>query len=239
MASQRVLVIIPAYNESESLPLLIGELRTRYPGFDLLVVDDGSTDQTKSVVSKLPVRMISLACNLGVGGAMQTGLMVAHRDGYDVAIQVDGDGQHPPEEIAKLLAAMDENDSDMVLGSRFLNFDGFQSTPGRRLGIRFFSRILSKLCHATITDATSGFRAWNQRAIRLLAKNYPEDYPEVEAILMLHRANLRISEVPVKMAARVAGESSIGTSEAFKYMIKAPLAILMSLLRKREPQSFR
>jgi glycosyltransferase involved in cell wall biosynthesis len=203
----------------------------------VLVVNDGSTDQTKPIVSKLPVRLISLSCNLGVGGAMQTGLMVALQDNYDVAIQVDGDGQHPPEQISKLLAAMQENGSDMVLGSRFLSVDGYQSTLGRRLGIRFFSWVLSALCHMRIADATSGFRAWNRRAIRVLANEYPEDYPEVEAILMLHRNNLRISEVPVQMMERAAGRSSIGTTQAITYMIKVSLAILMNLLRKRDLQS--
>jgi len=232
-----VLAIVPAYNEALSLPALLGELRASYPGLDVLVVDDGSTDQTRAVVSGLAVRLISLPCNLGVGGAVQTGLLVALEDGYDVAIQVDGDGQHPPEEIPKLLAALQQNGSDMVLGSRFLDRDGYQSTAGRRLGIVLFSWILSALCGTRITDATSGFRAWNRRAIRILAKQYPEDYPEVEAILMLHRANLRISEVPVKMRERAAGESSIGSLEAFAYMIKVPLAILMNLLRKRTPSS--
>lgn len=231
-ASQRVLVIIPAYNEALSLPALINQLRALYPSFDVLVVDDGSSDPTASVVSRLPVRLVSLPCNLGVGGAMQTGFLVALEDNYDVAIQVDGDGQHPPEEISKLLAAMEQNGSDMVLGSRFLGTDGYQSTPGRRLGIRFFSWILSALCGTRITDATSGFRAWNRRAIRILAKESPEDYPEVETILMMHQANLRISEVAVRMTERAAGRSSMGTWQAITYMIKVPLAILMNLVRK-------
>ncbi len=238
-ASQRVLVIIPAYNEALSLPPLIGELLGLYPGFDVLVVDDGSTDQTQAVVSKLPVRLISLPCNLGVGGAVQTGLLVALQDHYDIAIQVDGDGQHPPAEISKLLTTMQQNGSDMVLGSRFLGEGGFQSTAGRRLAIRFFSWAVSALGGTPITDATSGFRAWNRRAIQVLAKEYPEDYPEVEAILRLRQARLRISEAPVQMLERAAGRSSIGTLEAITYMVKVPLAILMNLLRGREPESFR
>ena len=126
-ASQRVLVIIPAYNEALSLPALISELRASYPSFDVLVVDDGSTDQTQSVVSRLPVRLISLPCNLGVGGAMQTGLLFALQENYDVAIQVDGDGQHPPGEIPRLLASMEQTGSDMVLGSRFLGIGGYHA----------------------------------------------------------------------------------------------------------------
>jgi glycosyltransferase involved in cell wall biosynthesis len=235
---RRVLVIIPAYNEAVSLPPLIGQLRASYPGFDVLVVDDGSTDQTQAVVSRLPVRLISLSCNIGVAGAIQTGLLVALEDNYDVAIQADGDGQHPPEEISKLLAALEHSGSDMVVGSRFLGVGGYHSTAGRRFGIRFFSRILSALCHVRITDATSGFRAWNRRAIQVLAKTCPEDYPEVEAILLLHESDLRISEVPVRMLERAAGRSSIGTWKAIEYMIQVPLAILMNLLRKGERRSF-
>lgn len=237
-ASQRVLVIIPAYNEALSLPALIQQLRATYPGFDVLVVDDGSTDETRAAVSGLPARLISLCSNLGVGGAVQTGLKVACEDGYDIALQVDGDGQHPPEEIAKLLEAMRERESDMILGSRFLDRGGFQTTTSRRLGVRFFSWILSALCRARITDATSGFRAWNRRAIQILANRYPEDYPEVEAILILHQANLRIGEVAVNMRERAMGRSSIGAIEAVTYMIKVPLAILMNLVRKRAPQTF-
>jgi glycosyltransferase involved in cell wall biosynthesis len=236
---QRVLVIIPAYNEALSLPRVVDSLRSRYPNFDVLIVDDGSTDQTQSIMSKLPVKLLSLPCNLGVGGAVQTGLMVALEENYDVAIQVDGDGQHPPEEIDKLLTALEETGCDMVLGSRFLAMAGFQSTFSRRFGIRFFSSILSAICKTSITDATSGFRAWTRRAIELLARDYPEDYPEVEAILKVHQAGLRICEVPVQMMERTAGRSSIRTGQAIAYMIKVPLAILMNLLRKRETSASR
>jgi hypothetical protein len=189
------------------------------------------------VVSQFPVRLLSLPCNLGVGGAVQTGLLVASEERYDFAIQVDGDGQHPPEEISKLLHAMSESGSDMVVGSRFLDAEGYQSTPIRRMGIRVFSWMLSALCHVRITDATSGFRIWNRNAIEVLARKYPEDYPEVEAILMLRQANLRVSEVSVNMMPRAGGQSSIGKMEAFSYMIKVPLAILMNLLSKREARS--
>lgn len=232
--SGRVLVIIPAYNEALSLPAVVGSLRSCYPHFDILVVDDGSTDETRSVASKLAVRVVSLPCNLGVGGAVQTGLLIAFQDGYDLAIQVDGDGQHAAEDIARLMTTLVETDSDMVVGSRFVGTAGYQSTLSRRFGIRLFSRILSSLCKTRITDATSGFRVWSRRAIQVLAKDYPEDYPEVEAILMVHQAGLRISEAPVHMMERMAGCSSIGTAQALAYMIKVPLAILMNLLRKRE-----
>ena len=234
LSSQRGLVIIPAYNEARSLPALLSRLRALYPELDVLVVNDGSLDETVKVVPQFPVRLISLASNLGVGGAVHTGLLVACQEHYDFALQLDGDGQHRPEEISKLLIALHRDGSDMVVGSRFLELQGYQSTRGRRMGILFFSRILSALCHTRITDATSGFRIWNRRAIEVLAGRYPEDYPEVEVILMLHQANLRISEVAVSMLQRAAGKSSIGWMEAFTYMIKTPLAILMILIRKED-----
>lgn len=239
VSAQRGLVIIPAYNEAGSLPALLTRLRALYPALDVLVVNDGSTDDTAKVVSEFPVRSISLPCNLGVAGAVHTGLLVARQENYDFAVQMDGDGQHRPEEIADLLDALVKSGSDMVVGSRFLGAEGYQSTRARRIGIWFFSRILSALCQTRITDATSGFRVWNRRAIELLAERYPEDYPEVEVILMLHQAGLRISEVSVNMIGRTAGQSSIGKMEAFTYMVKTPLAILMSLLRKREARPSR
>lgn len=231
----RALVIIPAYNEAASLPALIGMFRALPTPCDVLVIDDGSTDQTRAAVSELRsagVRLISLPCNLGVGGAVQTGLLYALRHGYDVAVQVDGDGQHPPAEIPKLVAALRQGGGDMVIGSRFLSAEGYQSTAGRRLGIRLFSWTLSALCGQRITDATSGFRAWNHRAMERLAGEYPEDYPEVEAILLLHQSGLRIQEVPVRMAQRAAGHSTIGALQTLIFLVKVPLALLMNLIRK-------
>ncbi len=243
----RLLVIIPAYNEAASLPALFGELNALrqssiWPApwqLDVLVVNDGSTDNTAEVMAGLPagrhLRMISLACNLGVGGAVQTGLQFAARQGYDLAMQVDGDGQHPPLEIPRLAEKMSEGQWDMVLGSRFLQAKGFQSSAGRRLGIRLFSWVLSVLCRQKFTDTTSGFRIWNRRAIAVLAEEYPEDYPEVEAILLLHQAGLRMTEVPVRMASRTAGRSTIGMLQAIIFLVKVPLALAMNLIRKPRP----
>jgi glycosyltransferase involved in cell wall biosynthesis len=229
----RVLIIIPAYNEAESLPALIADLKSRYPQYDVAVINDGSTDHTREAVRDLGARLVSLSCNLGIGGAVQTGFRIARDEGYDVAVQVDGDGQHPADQVHVVVNAVCEKGADIVIGSRFLDGSGYQSTLSRRIGIRFFSKWLSAMCHTRITDATSGFRAFNRRAIKLLASDYAEDYPEVEAVLVAHRAGLRICEVAVQMAARITGNSSIGGLGSAGYMAKVSLAILMASLRRR------
>ena len=234
----RILIIVPAYNESKSLPDLLHSLRKECPGCDVVVIDDGSTDRTREAVAGL-ARVVTLPCNLGIGGAVQTGLQIALREDYDLAMQVDGDGQHPPREIAKLLAAMRESiargsGADMIVGTRFRSEGGFKSTAARRMGIRVFSGLLSGICRTAITDPTSGFRVLSRRAICLLAHRYSEDFPEVEALVVAHRAGLRILEVPVVMSERTAGRSSIGRLKSIIYMLKVPLAIFMNLLRKPE-----
>jgi glycosyltransferase involved in cell wall biosynthesis len=232
-SKQRVLIIVPAFNEAGSLPTLIHALRLECPDCDVVIVDDGSSDGTRDAVGNL-ARVVSLPCNLGIGGAVQTGLQIAFREGYDLAMQVDGDGQHPPREVSKLLAALRESGADMVVGTRFRSGEGFKSTAARRIGIRFFGMLLSTVCRTEITDPTSGFRVFNRRAIRLLAQRYSEDFPEVEALVVAHRAGLRIAEVAVQMSERKAGKSSIGAVKSFLYMMKVPLAIFMNLLRKPE-----
>ncbi len=229
----RVLIIVPAFNEARSLPALIRALHSQCPECDVVVIDDGSTDGTREVLAGM-ARVVSLACNLGIGGAVQTGLKIALLENYDIAIQVDGDGQHPAHEVSKLLAALHETQCDLVVGSRFRNAGGFKSTLARRIAIHLFSASLSRICGTRITDATSGFRAMNRRAIELLARRYSEDYPEVEALVVAHRAGLRIGEVAVRMSERTAGKSSIGSIKSLIYMIKVPLAIFMTLLRRSE-----
>ena len=234
----RVLIVVPAFNEAKSLPQLVRALNAECPGCDVVIIDDGSRDNTREVLKGL-ARAITLPCNLGIGGAVQTGWQVALREEYDFAIQVDGDGQHPPHEIPKLLRAMQESlengeGVDLVVGSRFRSNGGFKSTATRRMGICFFALMLSGICRTRITDPTSGFRILSRRAIRLLAQRYSEDFPEVEALVVAHRAGLRILEVPVEMAERSAGRSSIGAIKSLLYMLKVPLAIFMNLLRKPE-----
>ncbi len=231
--ADRVLVIVPAFNESGSLPRLIAELRAECSACDVVVIDDGSTDSTHDVAAAL-TRVVALPCNLGIGGAVQTGLLIADRENYDFAVQVDGDGQHPPHELPRLLAAARENEVDLLVGSRFLTAGGFKSTVTRRMGIRFFGVMLSGICRTRITDPTSGFRVFNRRAIRLLAHSYPEDFPEVESLVVAHRAGLRIGEISVVMSERTAGRSSIGGIKSLIYMVKVSLAIFMNVLRKSE-----
>jgi hypothetical protein len=229
----RVLIIVPAFNEARSLPALLASLQSHCGDCDVVVIDDGSTDGTRRILAGV-ARVVSLPCNLGIGGAVQTGLQIALRENYDIAMQVDGDGQHPAQEVGKLLDALHAMDCDLVVGSRFRNAGGFKSTLLRRIAIRLFSISLSRICGTQITDATSGFRAMNRRAIELLARRYSEDYPEVEALVVAHQAGLRIGEVPVRMSERTAGKSSIGSIKSLIYMIKVPLAIFMSLLRRSE-----
>jgi glycosyltransferase involved in cell wall biosynthesis len=232
-AEDRVLIIVPAYNEAGALPALMQSLRTVCPTCDVVVIDDGSTDGTRQSVNDM-ARVVSLPCNLGIGAAMQTGLQIALQENYDYAVQVDGDGQHPPQELEQLLRVARQSGCDLVVGSRFRMAEGFKSTAIRRIGIRLFAWMLSYICETRITDPTSGFRVMNRRAITILARRYSEDFPEVEAIVQVYRAGLRITEAPVQMTERVTGNSSIGSVKSLLYMLKVPMAIFMSLLRKPE-----
>jgi glycosyltransferase involved in cell wall biosynthesis len=230
------LAVVPAYNEEEALPAVIRALHDEVPDFDILVVNDGSTDGTARVATAEGARVITHPFNLGIGGAVQSGFQYALDNGYDYCVQVDADGQHSPGEIAKLRAAMAADPQlDMVVGSRFMTSDYHYPAPiARRTGIHIFAFVCSRIVGQRVSDPTSGFRLCNRRAIRLFARDYPHDYPEVEAILLLHYHRLRMREVPVQMYERGGGVSSISTSgKSAYYMIKVLLAIAVGLFRAR------
>lgn len=223
----RVVAIVPAYNEARSLPRLAEALRARAPGCDVCVVDDGSADETAEVARALGVAVLRLPMNLGIGGAVQAGYLWAWERGYDVAVQVDGDGQHDPGFIDALVAPIVEGRADVVVGSRFLADGGFRSTAVRRAGIRYLSWFLRLRCGVRVTDPTSGFRAAGRRAIELFARYYPSDYPEPEAIALARRAGLRVEERPVRMTDRSHGRSSITALRTLYYLVKVSLALVV------------
>ncbi len=196
---KKVLVIIPAFNEEGAVGKVVEEVRTHLPQADALVVNDGSTDLTSERAKASGATVLDLPFNLGIGGAMQAGYKYAHEKGYDIAIQVDGDGQHDPKEIPKLLQALEEKEVDMVIGSRFIGDSEFKSSMMRRVGISIFSKVISLIVGQKITNPTSGFRAANRKAIQLFAFDYPQDYPEPEVLVLLHKCGLKMAEVPIVM----------------------------------------
>jgi glycosyltransferase involved in cell wall biosynthesis len=228
----KILVIIPAYNEEQSLPAVIADLKQHVAEADILVVNDGSRDRTTDVARQAGVKVAALPFNLGIGGAMQTGYRYAHAKGYDIAIQFDGDGQHVAAEVSTLLELLKGGKADLVVGSRFLKRGDYRPPFFRRIGMWIFSTFLSAILGMTITDTTSGFRAANRRVIDFFARAYPEDYPEVESLVLLHRAGSVIAEVPVKMRDRTAGRSSITPIRSAYYMIKVLLAVFIDLMKK-------
>ena len=229
---KRALVIIPAYNEEGSVGKVVEEVRTHLPQTDILVVSDGSTDRTSEKARASGATVLELPFNLGIGGAMQAGYQYAWQRGYDIAVQVDADGQHDPKEIGKLLKALEEKKMDMAIGSRFIGDLGYKSSTIRRIGISIFSQVISMIVRQKITDPTSGFRAANRKAIQLFASNYPQDYPEPEAVVLLHQCRLKMGEVPVGMSERYSGESSITKIRSIYYMVKVLLAIFVDCFKK-------
>jgi glycosyltransferase involved in cell wall biosynthesis len=231
----KYLAVIPAYNEVATVGQVIRDLRAAAPRFDIVVVDDGSTDATAEVATKAGARLLRLPFNLGIGGAVQAGFLYALENGYDYMVQVDADGQHRADQIVQLTAAMEaEPTLDLVCGSRFLTDEhGYPAPISRRTGIHVFAFLLSKIVGQRVSDPTSGFRLYNRRGIELFARDYPHDYPEVEAVLMLHYHRLRMKEVPVRMLQRGQGVSSIRSGKSVYYMIKVLLAIFVGLVRAR------
>jgi len=230
----KVLVIVPAFNEAENIAKLIGDIKKydyRYE-VSILVVNDYSTDSTSTICNDLGVSTINLPCNLGIGGAVQTGYKFAKKYNYNIAIQVDGDGQHNPEYIEKLIEPLLFENADMVIGSRFIENIGFQSSKLRRLGIQYLKNLINAITNLKVTDPTSGFRACNKKVIDIFADNYPKDYPEPESIMLINRKGLKVSEIPVIMNERKGGVSSINLTRSVYYMVKVSLAILFDKIRK-------
>jgi glycosyltransferase involved in cell wall biosynthesis len=229
--TSRVLVIVPALNERGSIAQVVGGILTHVPGADVVVINDGSVDDTASQAKAAGAIVLNMPYNVGIGAAVQTGFIYAAQHGYDIAVQTDGDGQHPPHEIPRLIEALQTSGADIVIGSRFIENTGYEQTFARRVGGKILAQILSVATGQTITDPTSGFRASNRRTLELCAGLYPHDYPEPEAIIILHRAGLQLCEIPVKMVHRETGRSSITFIRSGYYMTKVILAILINLLR--------
>jgi glycosyltransferase involved in cell wall biosynthesis len=227
----KTLIIIPALNEEASIARVIQTVRQHAPSADVLVVNDGSADDTGAIAAAAGAYVLHLPYNVGIGASVQTGFQFADLQGYEVVIRNDGDGQHAPECIPTMLAALQGSDADVVIGSRWLEDRGYVGTPMRRLGSLILANLISTIIGQRITDPTSGFIVCNQRAIKLCAQLYPHDYPEPESVVLLHRARLKLREVPVTMQPRIGGQSSITTLGAAYYMLKVILAILVGLLR--------
>lgn len=232
----KVLIVIPCYNEEASLPTLLPELlATKLPnGYQLeaAVVNDCSKDNTVAVAKKHKATVLDLPVNLGIGGAVQTGLRYARDNGFDLAIQLDGDGQHPPRELHKLINYHVETGANIVIGSRFLEKKGFQSSFVRRLGINYFHWINRIMTGLAIYDSTSGFRLFDRKAIEMAAVSYPDEYPEPESLVVFSKAGLKVAEVPVIMAERQGGQSSIRSFGSLYYCFKVSLAMFFSFIRK-------
>jgi glycosyltransferase involved in cell wall biosynthesis len=233
---RRNLAIVPAFNEADSVAQTVDAIHQWAHGFDVLVVDDGSADATAERAAQAGAAVVRMPFNLGIGGAMQGGYIYALEHGYEVAVQVDGDGQHDPRHIGDLLQTLrSDPELNMVTGSRFLAASGvgFQSSAARRAGIRIFSTVVSQITGQRVTDPTSGFRMTNRRGIELFARDYPHDYPEVEAILLMHAHRLRSCEIPVVMQPRLTGKSAISSTQSVYYMVKVLLAVFVGLFRRR------
>lgn len=226
------LIIIPAYNEAENIVKTVEAIKEKAKGFDYIIINDCSTDRMKNICEENGYNVINLPINLGIGGAVQTGYKYAYNHDYDIAVQVDGDGQHDPEFLNKMADYLIKHNLDMVIGSRFIECEGFQSSKLRRIGIIFFSKLIKILTRVEITDPTSGLRMVGKNVISLFAQDYPRDYPEPESVVAVIRRNMRVEEIPVVMKEREGGVSSISMKKSVYYMIKVTLAILIEWIRK-------
>ena len=234
-AAMRLLAIVPALDEARSLASLLAAMRAALPDAEICVVDDGSTDDTAGVAARAGATVLRLPVNLGIGGAVQAGYRLALERRVDAAVQLDGDGQHDPAQVARLLEPLARGEADLVVGSRFLAAGGFRSSAVRRAGIRYLCWFLRLRCGARTTDPTSGFRAAGRRAIALFARAYPSDYPEPESLAVAWRSHLAVREVPVTMRDRAHGASSITPWRTLYYLVKVTVALLFLPRRPPEP----
>jgi glycosyltransferase involved in cell wall biosynthesis len=229
----RRIAIVPALNEEHTVQRVIDELRAFDPGLDVVVIDDGSADRTADAAARKGAYVLRLPFNLGIGGAVQTGFKFAFEHGYDIAVRVDGDGQHDPAQLGRILGPVLRGEADIVVGSRFAtDKGGYRSSRSRRIGIRILAAVVSRIVGQRVTDTTSGFQALNRHGIALFARDYPHDYPEVEATVMVFRHRLRLQEVAVTMRERGGGRSSITALQSIYYMVKVLLAIFVGLFRR-------
>jgi glycosyltransferase involved in cell wall biosynthesis len=235
LAAVRRIAIVPALNEELSIGGLLAELRTLDPGLAVVVVSDGSTDRTAEVAAEGGAHVVRLPFNLGIGGAVQTGFRYAFEHGYELAVRLDGDGQHDPAELGAVVGPVAAGEADIAIGSRFMGRGGYRSSAARRVGISVLARVVSWITRSHLTDTTSGFQALNRRGIALYAAELPHDYPEVEGLVTAIRHGLRIVEVPVTMRERTHGSSSIGALASVYYMIKVLLAVFVDLFRRKVP----
>lgn len=226
------IVIIPAYNEEKSIVKTVQDICEHAPEFDYVIINDCSTDHTLSVCREHHLHVLNLPVNLGIGGAVQTGFLYAYKNGYDYAIQFDGDGQHDAKYLQGMRDYMIEQNADMLIGSRFLEKEGFQSTGMRRFGIRYFSALIKLLTGQKITDPTSGMRMINRDILAVYSESYPKDYPEPESVVAIINSEKKVMEYPVIMRKRMEGTSSISPLKSIYYMIKVSLAIFLEMLRK-------
>lgn len=225
------LIIIPAYNESACIEDTVHDIMENAADFDYVIINDCSTDNTREICERNGFNIVNLPINLGIGGAVQTGYMYAMEYGYDVAVQVDGDGQHDPQFLRQMAEYLEAHKVDMVIGSRFIEKEGFQSSWLRRVGIVYFTKLIKLCTGATITDPTSGLRMAGKKVIRMFADCYPKDYPEPESTVMALMQGCKVDEIPVVMRERQGGVSSITMKKSIYYMIKVTLAILMETIR--------
>lgn len=228
----RRLAVVPAYNEERAIGGVIEALHDFDPALDVVVVSDGSVDGTAAAAERAGARVIRLPFNLGIGGAVQTGFRYGWENGYELVVRCDGDGQHVPSELAKVVAPVVAGDADIAVGSRFVGSDSYRSSASRRVGIRLLALIVSTIARQKVTDTTSGFQALNRRALGLFAADYPHDYPEVEGMVMTIKHRLRLVEVPVEMREREHGRSSITALRSIYYMAKVLTALFVGLFRR-------